>query len=120
MQEYLRVLGGMGFAVALCLLAGCLVTHGSDTTYKGTRVDPQTFDQIKVGSTTEGWVQSTLGSPTSVSHNDKTEVWKYTYTEHTDEHGAIFLVFGGSDSTEKSETVFVEFKDGIVINKGRG
>jgi outer membrane protein assembly factor BamE (lipoprotein component of BamABCDE complex) len=101
-------------------MAGCLITHGSDTTHSGTHVAQGTFDQVKIGSTTAGWLSATLGSPNSIGKNDASEVWKYTYTEHTDEHGAIFLIFGGSDSSDKTETVFFELKDGVVINKWRG
>jgi outer membrane protein assembly factor BamE (lipoprotein component of BamABCDE complex) len=108
------------FALALCWLTGCLVTHNAETTHNGTRVSSETFAQIKPGSTTIGWVEATLGSPTSKSKTGDDEVWKYVYTEHTDSSGAIFLIFGGSDSTEKSETSFIEFKDGVVINKWRG
>jgi outer membrane protein assembly factor BamE (lipoprotein component of BamABCDE complex) len=102
------------------LCTGCLVTHTSNTTHKGIEVTPETFAQIKPGSTTIGWVQATLGNPTEKTRNDNDEVWKYIFTEHTDSSGAVFLIFGGSDSTEKSETTFIEFKDGIVINKWRG
>jgi outer membrane protein assembly factor BamE (lipoprotein component of BamABCDE complex) len=107
-------------SAALVLLGGCLVTHESETTHTGTRVAPDTFAQIKPGTTTIGWVEATLGPPTSKTRNDNDEVWKYIYTEHTDSSGAIFLIFGGSDSTERSETSFIEFKDGTVINKWHG
>ena len=104
---------------ALCLLTGCLVSQTSQSTHTGVNVPGETFAQIKAGTTTIGWVESTLGTPTSKSKNDVSEVWKYVYTEHTDSSGAVFLVFGGSSSTDKSQTVFIEFKDGIVINKWR-
>ncbi len=100
-------------------LAGCLVTASSQTTHNGVYVSQDTFNQIKPGSTTVGWVQATLGPPTSISNVDNDQVWKYVYTEHTDSGGAIFLIFGGSSSNEKTETVFFEFKDGVVINKWR-
>lgn len=105
---------------AISLLSGCLVWHHSATTDNGVRVAADTFAQIKAGSTTTGWVLATLGSPTSKSKADDDEVWKYIYTEQTENGGAIFLIFGGSDSTQKSETAFIEFKDGVVINKWRG
>jgi outer membrane protein assembly factor BamE (lipoprotein component of BamABCDE complex) len=105
---------------ALALLCGCLVTETSNTTHTGTRVSADAFNQIKTGSTTLGWVAATLGQPTSKTKNDTDEVWKYVYTEHTDSSGAIFLIFGGSNSTEKSEIAFIEFKDGVVFNKWRG
>jgi outer membrane protein assembly factor BamE (lipoprotein component of BamABCDE complex) len=102
------------------LLTGCLVTHNSSTTHNGTQVTSETFDQIKPGATTAGWVLATLGQPTSKTSTGSDEIWKYVYTEHTDSSGAIFLIFGGSDSSDKSETAFVEIKDGIVTNKWRG
>ncbi len=107
-------------AGAFACLAGCLVTHNSETTRKGIEVSPDTFAQIKSGSTTVGWVTATLGPPSSKTPTDSGEIWKYTYTERTDSSGAIFLIFGGSDSAEKSDTTFIEIKDGIVTNKWRG
>jgi outer membrane protein assembly factor BamE (lipoprotein component of BamABCDE complex) len=104
----------------LCLLSGCLIEHSSNTTHDGTRVAPETLNQIKAGQTTMGWVASTLGAPTSKTRTDEDEVWKYVYTEHTNSQGAIFLIFSGSDTSDKSETAFIEFKNGIVINKWRG
>ena len=103
-----------------CLLAGCLVEHCSNTTHDGTRVAPDTLAQIKVGETTTGWIAATLGPPTSKTKTDQDEVWKYVYTEHTSNQGAIFLIFSGSDTSDKSETAFIEFKNGVVINKWRG
>ena len=105
---------------SIALLTGCLVTHSDETTHKGVAVAPDTFAQIKPGSTTLGWVESTLGNPSSKTKNEFTEVWKYVYTEHSDSSGAIFLIFGGSRSNEKTETTFIEFKDGVVTNKWRG
>jgi hypothetical protein len=41
-------------------------------------------------------------------------------TEKKEGSGAIFLIFGGTSSKEKSGTAFVELKDGVVTNKWRG
>jgi outer membrane protein assembly factor BamE (lipoprotein component of BamABCDE complex) len=109
---------------ALCALLasvpGCLVAGGSKTTYTGTRVAQSTFEQIKPGTTTIGWVHVTLGEPTSKTKDGDDEVWKYTYTEQTESSGAVFLIFAGSSSNQTTNTVFIEFKDGVVINKWRG
>jgi outer membrane protein assembly factor BamE (lipoprotein component of BamABCDE complex) len=110
----------MILAVVALLLSGCLITQNSATTHNGIQVAPATFAQIKPGSTTIGWVQATLGNPTSKTINGDDEVWKYVYTEHTNTDGAIFLIFGGSSSSDKTETAFIEFKSDIVINKWRG
>jgi len=108
------------FLVILASLSGCLITGSSSTTHSGVRVDQSTFNQIIPDSTTIGWVQATLGDPTSKTTTDNDQVWKYVYTEHTDSSGAVFLIFGGSSSNERSETSFIEFKDGVVVNKWKG
>lgn len=109
-------------ALLLSLAAsGCLVTSNSSQKRSGNYVADTTFDQIKPGQTTEGWVDATLGKPTSISRlDDGTEIWKYTYSERHDSSGAVFLIFGGASSEEKTHTAFVEIKDGIVRKAWRG
>jgi hypothetical protein len=107
-------------SVALLALGGCLVAGNSETKRTGTDVPESTFSQIQPGKTTVGWVQATLGEPTTKSKVDDHEVWKYSYTVRTDNSGAIFLIFGGHSTDEKTHNAFVEFKDGLVINKWRG
>ncbi|HEY2585172.1 MAG TPA: outer membrane protein assembly factor BamE [Tepidisphaeraceae bacterium] len=100
---------------------GCLVTSNSSQKRSGNYVADTTFDQIKPGETTEGWVQATLGKPTSTSRlDDGTEIWKYTYTERHEGSGSVFLIFGGSSADEKTHTAFVEIKDGFVRKAWRG
>ena len=110
--------------VATFLLSGtvgCLVTSNSSQHRSGNYVADTTFDQIRPGQTTEGWVDATLGKPTSVSRlDDGTEIWKYSYTERHDSSGSVFLIFGGSNSDEKTHTAFVEIKDGVVRKAWRG
>lgn len=101
---------------------GCLVTSNSAQKRSGNYVADATFDQIKPGQTTEGWVEATLGKPTSISRlDDGSQIWKYIYTERRDSSGAVFLIFGGTNSEEKTHTAFVEInKDGIVRKAWRG
>ena len=115
-----RTLGILGLGLALTAVPGCLVASTSNTTYSGTRVSETTFDQIKAGNTTMGWINATLGDPSSKAKTGDDEVWKYVYTERTDSTGAVFLLFGGASSKQSTGTVFIEFKDGVVINKWRG
>jgi len=121
LRDYWRTaVAVVGLSVVLASAPGCLVAGSSKTTYTGTKVAQSTFEQIKLGSTTIGWVHATLGDANSKTKDGDDEVWKYTYTEHTESSGAVFLVFAGSTSDETINTVFIEFKDGIVINKWRG
>jgi SmpA / OmlA family len=108
-------------ALCFCLIpaTGCLVTENSHRSTSGTDVPESTFTQIQPGQTTVGWVQATLGEPTRKSQADDHEVWEYRYTERTDSSGSLFLIFGGHNSTQSTHKAFVEFKDGVVVNKWR-
>ncbi len=104
----------------MAVLSGCLISSNSTETRSGNYVAESTFSKIEPGKTTAGWVKATLGDPSSKSTVDDHEVWKYTYTTRTDNSGAVFLIFGGHNSSETTGTAFVEIKDGIVTNKWRG
>jgi outer membrane protein assembly factor BamE (lipoprotein component of BamABCDE complex) len=113
----------LGLCLCVCFMAamcGCLVTGNTTETRSGNYVAESTFAKIEPGKTTAGWVQATLGEPTSKSTADGNEIWKYTYTQKTDNSGAVFLIFGGHNSSETTGTAFVEIKDGVVVNKWRG
>jgi outer membrane protein assembly factor BamE (lipoprotein component of BamABCDE complex) len=104
------------------LLAGCLISGSSNESVTGKYVAEETFDQIKPGKTTAGWVKATLGEPSEETHVDEsnTDVWKYSYTIKKQSSGAVFLLFGASTNKEQPKNAFVEIKDGIVTNKWRG
>lgn len=105
---------------ACLMLTGCLVMSNKEDKITGNYVASSTFDQIAPGKTTAAWVKSTLGEPTEKSSLDGgAEVWKYKYTERKESQGAIFLIFGGQNVKERPGTAFVEFKDGVVVNKWR-
>lgn len=107
--------------LTLLILPGCLVSGNSRQTRSGNYVADSTFNQIKPGQTTEGWVRATLGPPTSKdSLADGTQIWKYTYTERRESSGAVFLIFGGHDEKETNGTAYVEIKNGVVTNAWRG
>ncbi len=106
--------------VALLATTGCLFGNNSTVKRTGTDVSAATFEQIQPGTTTAAWVRATLGDPTSVSRDAHGEVWAWTYTEHVDSSGYVFLIFGGSNTTETTRKAFVELRDGIVVRKWRG
>ena len=121
-HQIARRIGFVGTAGFLLLLGGCLVSASSNEKRSGNYVADTTFSQIEPGKTTAGWVQATLGDPSSKEKVDasNSEIWKYTYTEKKNSSGAVFLIFGGSDSKETTGHAFVEIKDGVVVNKWRG
>ena len=106
---------------ALTLISGCLIASNSEQTRKGNYIAEDTFSRIEPGKTTDAWVKATLGEPSSRDKvDDKTEIWKWSYTERKESSGAIFLIFGGRDVKESDGKAYVEFKEGIVSNKWRG
>ncbi|HLL90790.1 MAG TPA: hypothetical protein VK324_15925, partial [Tepidisphaeraceae bacterium] len=80
---------------ALLLLSpafvGCLVTAHNDERRTGNYVADGTFNQIQPGSTTQGWVEATLGPPDSKADaGGGVSVWKWRYTETRDSGGSVF------------------------------
>jgi hypothetical protein len=108
--------------IALAATGGCLFGNSSTVHRTGTDVPESTFEQVQPGSTTAAWVRATLGEPTSKSLDQAShdEVWAYAYTERVDSSGYVFLIFGGSNTTETTRRAFIEFKDGLVVRKWRG
>lgn len=107
-------------AMLVCIGSGCLVNAASSQTRSGNFVPENTFDQIKPNQTTQAWVKAVLGEPTSKNTADSSEIWKWSYTERKESSGAIFLILGGHDEKEQAHAAYVEFKDGVVVNKWRG
>jgi len=107
--------------VSVCVpLCGCLVMSNREEHMTGKYVGAHTFDQIEPGKTKADWVEATLGEPTEKKKfDDASEIWKYTYTQHKDSQGAIFLVFAGNDSRERRGTAYIELEDGVVQKKWR-
>ena len=116
-RRHVRVLP---LSAALALTAGCLFASNSTVRRTGVDVSPTTFDQIRLGATTTAWVRAALGEPTSRDRDGRDQVWVYAYTEHVDSSGYVFLIFGGSNTTETTRKAFVEFQDGVVVRKWRG
>src|SRR5689334_6269822 len=91
-------------AAAVMLTAGgCLVVKGNNTEESGVRVSQPTLDQIKPGETTEAWLVAALGEPSSRrSVDDHTQILRYDHTITNEKGGAVFLLFAGGESTEKT------------------
>jgi outer membrane protein assembly factor BamE (lipoprotein component of BamABCDE complex) len=99
---------------------GCLVTGDHKESTTGTQVSDATFKQIQFGKTTEDWIHATLGPPTSERMlRDGGRILNYSYTEHRESSGAVFLIFGGHDEKKIDHTAFVEVHNGVVTNAWR-
>ncbi len=110
----------LSLLAATLLGSGCVVSSSSTETHTGTPVSDATFAQIKPGVTSTAWVQATLGAPSSKTTLDNGhELWRYDYTSRTQKNGAVIVLLASQHTSETTQTSFVEFKDGVVVNAWR-
>jgi outer membrane protein assembly factor BamE (lipoprotein component of BamABCDE complex) len=101
-------------------LAGCLVSSNTTQSQSGKYVSDRTWRQIDEGETSAAWIEATLGEPSERKRlDDRTEIWKWNYTETKNSSGHIFLLFDGSSNKEKQGAAIVELRNGVVVKKWR-
>ena len=99
-------------------LGGCI--HGSSySSLDGNYVGARTFERIKIGETTEGWVTAALGAPSRKTAIEGGSLWAYEYSRTERSRGSVLLVIGGSSSEKSAGGTFIEIKDGIVTDAWR-
>ena len=109
-----------GLTLAAATMQGCLVSSRSKTEYSGRYISESGLSRIEKGKSKADFVLATLGEPTTKSKLDENgEIWKYEYTKTTSGSGTVFLLFAGSNHTEKTGSVNIQFKDGVVSEKWR-
>lgn len=99
------------------VLTGCLLTVDSDSRNLQSVWSEADVARLRLGSTDTSWVRSTFGDPiTKLSYADGTEIWKYRNRSEKDTEVGLFLIFSVDVEEERTETLSVEFTDGIVTN----
>ena len=98
-------------------LTGCLVTVDSDSRPLQTVWDDGDVSRIVLGSSDITWVQNSFGVPvTKLNYADGSEIWKYRNRSEKDTEVGVFLIFSVDIEEERTETLSIEFTDGIVTN----
>jgi outer membrane protein assembly factor BamE (lipoprotein component of BamABCDE complex) len=107
-------------AAPLLALSGCLVANSSTERRTGDYISNNTWSQIEPGKTSKEWVRSVVGEPTTTTRlTDGTEIWKYSYSIHSDKSNGVFLIYGSDEKTIIDGNAFVEFKDNVVSKNWR-
>ena len=103
---------------ALVLAAGfgaCSSTP-SEPADGGIRIGDKTLEQFQVGATTEHWLISIIGQPTSVTEveglGEPTSILRYSVIERSD--GGVFAFFSGSDPPKTTATIYFVVRSGII------
>ncbi|PCJ23860.1 MAG: hypothetical protein COA96_10815 [SAR86 cluster bacterium] len=98
-------------------LTGCLVTVDSDSRALQTVWDEGDVARMQLGVSTQDWVNTSFGSPTSrLTYADGSEIWKYRNRSEKDIEVGLFLIFSVDIEEERTETLSIEFSDGVVTN----
>jgi len=102
----------MGFT-----LTGCLITVDSDSRSLQTVWDEGEVARMQIGQSDQLYIRNTFGEPvTKLTYADGTEIWKYRNRSEKDTEVGVFLVFSVDVEEERTETLSIEFVDGVVSN----
>jgi len=99
------------------VLTGCLVTVDSDSRPLQTVWNEADVSRLQLGESSQDWVSTSFGNPISkLTYADGTEIWKYRNRSEKDTEVGLFLVFSVDIDEERTETLSIEFTDGLVTN----
>jgi hypothetical protein len=99
------------------VLTGCLVTVDSDSRPLQITWNEGDVARLQVGSSNQDYVRTSFGDPiTKLSYADGTEIWKYRNRSEKDTEVGLFLVFSVDVEEERTETLSIEFTEGLVTN----
>ena len=104
--------------LAFCItLTACLVTVSSDSRPIQTVWNEGDVSRLQMGISNQDWVRTSFGDPiTKLSYADGSEIWKYRNRSEKDTEVGLFLVFSVDVEEERTETLSIEFTDGVVTN----
>ncbi len=98
-------------------LTGCLINVDSDSRSLQTVWDEADVARMQVGRSDEEFVRRTFGEPgTKRTYADGTEIWKYRNRSEKDTEVGVMFIFSVDVEEERTETLSIEFVDGIVAN----
>ncbi|MFQ5504960.1 MAG: outer membrane protein assembly factor BamE [Planctomycetota bacterium] len=101
-------------------LASCLIDSSSTTNVDGRYVSDETLSRIEPGRSKD-FVLALLGPASEIvdAEQEGSEIWRYSYRRETRRSGGFIFLFSTSKRVESSGTVYVEFKDGKVVESWR-
>lgn len=104
--------------LVICVaLTGCLITVDSDSRPLHTVWNEGEVARLQVGQSNEDYVRTSFGDPTTkLTYADGTEIWKYRNRSEKDTEVGVFLVFSVDIEEERTETLSIEFVNGVVSN----
>ena len=99
------------------VLTGCLVTVDSDSRQLQSVWNETDVTRLQIGTSDNEWVRTTFGDPISkLNYADGSEIWKYRNRSEKDTEVGVFLIFSVDVEEERTETLSIEFTEGLVTN----
>ena len=103
--------------LASIVLTGCLVTVDSDSRSLQKVWNEADVSRLQLGTSDKDWVSTSFGNPGSkLNYADGSEIWKYRNRSEKDTEVGLFLVFSVDIEEERTETLSIEFTNGVVTN----
>jgi outer membrane protein assembly factor BamE (lipoprotein component of BamABCDE complex) len=100
-------------------LVGCIATNSSNTNISGKVVPDDIFGQIHPGQSKD-FVVGLMGEPfKKVTTDNGSEVWRWSYNETRTAERTFMIFYVALDRTNTTQTVVVEFRDGVVTKAWR-
>ncbi len=101
-------------------MSGCLISSSRSSHIEGAYVHPSAVSQIELHESTKADVEQILGQPSyKKTADDTSETWTWNWTQSEGSSGSVLLIFGGSSEKTITESVHVQFKDGVAVKKWR-
>lgn len=112
-----HILRNLLIASLLFAASGCLLTTSNSVNESGVQVSPSTLRQVELGATSDRWLLSALGEPSSRAEArgpGNIEIWTYSHERSRTSRGSLFLLFRGSSHKIERSTTYFEITDGVV------
>lgn len=96
--------------------------QGPTIRYDGTYISDELLEHVEIGKATDEWILAVFGEPDARSQlKDGSEIWRWTYRP-VEQQASVVEVFSGSEKEPKLATrsVFIEFRENIVVKKWKG
>ena len=104
------------FAASLLVLGltGCIATNSSNVNFSGKSVPDDVYAQIQPGKSKD-FVVGLIGEPVKKTTGENgAEVWRWNYVESNISARTILILYVEVHRINTTQSVAVEFRDGLV------
>jgi len=118
-SHHFRIISLLLAGLLVMGLTGCIATKSSNVNIAGKTIPDDVYTQIQSGKSKD-FVVGLIGEPFKKTTGDAgIEVWRWNYSETNTSARTIMILYVEVHRVNTTQTVAVEFKDGIVTKVWR-